>query len=506
MGLFLGALVAPSVVGLATNRQTRSIIAMAVVFGAAFILGGVGRFLGARSATALKRVRLGPVDSAFGVAVAVIATLFIAWFTAIVIENSNFTSLNAAIQQSRIVRAMDSLLPAPPAILARVKSFLASEGFPVVFAGLSPQASAPVTLPADAQVRAAVVTAGPSTLQVEGEGCGVIQEGSSFVVAPGLVVTNAHVVAGVHHVVVIDNGHGRDATPIWFDPELDVAVLRVPGLSEPALPVDTRTFGRGTSGVVLGYPGGGPFTYSPAGITNSFPATGLDIYGQNTTRREVYELQAEVRPGNSGGPLVASGDASGPANGTVIGLVFARSTSDPNVGLRPGPGPGDGRREPRRATELGGGHRELRRLSRRARMTPCRSRSRTTRSSGTRTPRRSSAPTARSTGCACRALTPRRVSPGSSATSGTAIWQMQPASDERLSRRRYRGDTLVLETEFETEGGVVRVVDCMPPARATRRSCGWSRASTAPSTCAWTSSCASTTARSSPGCAGSTGS
>jgi len=277
-------------------------------------------------------VRLGPIDSALGVAVAVVATLFIAWFTAIILENSNFTSLDAALQQSRIVRSMDSILPPPPTILARVKSFLAAEGFPVVFAGLSPQASAPVTLPADSQVRAAVVNAGPSTLQVQGEGCGVIQEGSSFVVAPDTVVTNAHVVAGVHHVSVVDKGRSRDAIPILFDPELDVAVLRVPGLSAPPLPVDTKTLGRGTSGVVLGYPGGGPFTYGAAGITNTFDATGLDIYGQHSTNREVYELDAEVRPGNSGGPLVASGDAAGPADGTVIGLVFARSTTDPNVG------------------------------------------------------------------------------------------------------------------------------------------------------------------------------
>jgi S1-C subfamily serine protease len=332
IGLFIGALLVPHVVGIVHGTTGRTLLAAAVIFGMAGLLSALGRYVGARSSTALRRVRLGPVDSALGVAVAVVATLFIVWFTAIILENSNFTSLDAALQQSRIVRSMDSLLPSPPTILARVKSFLASEGFPVVFAGLAPQASAPVTLPADAQVRAAVVNAGPSTLQVEGEGCGVIQEGSSFVVAPDTVATNAHVVAGVHHISVLDKGHSREATPILFDPELDVAVLRVPGLSAPPLPVDAKTFGRGTSGVVLGYPGGGPFTYGAAGITNAFEATGLDIYGQHTTNREVYELDAAVRPGNSGGPLVASGDTAGPANGTVIGLVFARSTTNPNVG------------------------------------------------------------------------------------------------------------------------------------------------------------------------------
>jgi uncharacterized membrane protein required for colicin V production len=212
LGLFLGALLAPHVIDLVRGTQARTFVAIVVVFGAAGLLSTLGRFVGARSSYALRRVRLGPLDATLGVAVAVVATLFIVWFAAILIENSSYTSLNAAIERSRIVQAMDDVLPKPPVILSRVKSFLESEGFPVVFAGLAPQASAPVTLPADTQVRAAVVSAGPSTLEVEGEGCGFIQEGSSFVVAPDLVVTNAHVVAGVRHVTVIDGGRSRAMT------------------------------------------------------------------------------------------------------------------------------------------------------------------------------------------------------------------------------------------------------------------------------------------------------
>jgi len=339
LGLFLGAVLAPYVIDLVRGSQARTFVAIVVVFGTAGVLSTVGRFLGARSSHALRRVRLGPLDATLGVAVGVVATLFIAWFAAILIENSSYTSLNAAVQRSRIVRAMDDILPKPPVILSRVKSFLESEGFPVVFAGLAPQASAPVALPADAQVRRAVVLSGPSTLQVEGEGCGFIQEGSSFVVAPDLLVTNAHVVAGVRHVMVIDGGRSRAATPILFDPELDLAVLRVPGLAEAPLAVDRQFLGRGTSGVVLGYPEGGPFAYSPAGITDAFVATGLDIYGRATTDRDVYELDANVLPGNSGGPLVASGDGPGLPNGTVIGLVFARSTTNSGVGYALAMGP-----------------------------------------------------------------------------------------------------------------------------------------------------------------------
>ena len=116
-----------------------------------------------------------------------------------------------------------------------------------------------------------------------------------------------------------------------FDPRLDIAVLRVRGLTDPALPVLSSVVGRGTTGVVLGYPGGGPLTARKAGVAAPFDAVGLDIYGGSQTTREIYQLDAVVQPGNSGGPLVASGD-SGIADGTVIGVVFARSTSNADVG------------------------------------------------------------------------------------------------------------------------------------------------------------------------------
>jgi S1-C subfamily serine protease len=334
LGLFLGALVAPPLVGLAKGRDARSIIAMVVVFGAAFLLGGVGRLFGARSASALRRVRLGAVDAAAGVAVAVVATLVAAWLVGSFLANSRFTTLDAAVDKSHILHAMDNILPPVPSVFARVESFLDSEGFPIVFSGLPPEAAPPVSLPTNPAVRAAVLKAQRSTVQIVGAGCGVIQEGSGFVVAPGLVVTNAHVVAGITHPVVIDGvGQHHAVTVLLFDPRLDLSVLRVPGLDEPALPVDTTTVARGTSGVVLGYPEGGPFDYKPAAVAASFQATGLDIYGKTQTLRQVYQIDALVQPGNSGGPLISSGDAAAHiADGTVIGVVFARSTINTDVG------------------------------------------------------------------------------------------------------------------------------------------------------------------------------
>jgi S1-C subfamily serine protease len=325
LGLFLGALLTPPIDRHVHGELSKTVVAALLVFGMAGLVGGLGRLVGAQSSSALQRLRLGPVDSAFGAVVAVFATLVAVWLVATMLVNSRYTNLNAAIKDSRIVRAMDSILPAPPSVFAHIESFLAKRGFPVVFTGLPPQTLGPVSLPSDAAVRAAVLAAGPSTVQVAGAGCGVIQEGSGFVVAPGYVVTNAHVVAGIDRPVVIDSTGRHNAYPVLFDPELDVALLRVPGLGDPALRVDTGTVGRGSTGAVLGYPEGGPFTYGSAGVEAAFQATGFDIYFRSQTTRYVYQLAAVVRPGNSGGPLVQP-------DGLVIGVVFARSTTDPTVG------------------------------------------------------------------------------------------------------------------------------------------------------------------------------
>jgi S1-C subfamily serine protease len=140
-----------------------------------------------------------------------------------------------------------------------------------------------------------------------------------------LVATNAHVVAGIDSPMVEDSAGRHPAAVVVFDPGLDFAVLRVRGLAAAPLPVATGLSPRGTVGAVLGYPGGGGFTASSAAILGEQAALGRDIYDSGLSRRDIYQLQAVVRPGNSGGPLVTP-------NGTVIGVVFAMSTSNPDVG------------------------------------------------------------------------------------------------------------------------------------------------------------------------------
>jgi S1-C subfamily serine protease len=324
-GLYLGALLASVTVRWAGAPTTKTAVALTTMVGAGFALGMVGRLLGARIAVRVHPGFARSVDAVLGTVVAVAAALVTFWLLASTLVNSSSVAVDSAILQSRVINDLNTVLPAPPSVFSQAQGFLTAEGFPPVFAALAPASAEPVALPSNSLLRSAVLEASPSTVKVEGYGCGVIQEGSGFVVAPGLVVTNAHVVAGIPQPLVQAGNHLAATKVVLFDPSFDLAVLRVPGLTARALTLDPSTVDRGTQAAVLGYPEGGPLTVDGAGVMALFEAQGRDIYGQSLTVRNVYEIDALVRPGNSGGPLVLP-------DGQVVGVVFSRSTVDTNVG------------------------------------------------------------------------------------------------------------------------------------------------------------------------------
>jgi S1-C subfamily serine protease len=139
------------------------------------------------------------------------------------------------------------------------------------------------------------------------------------------IATNAHVVAGVKSPKVVDSNGIHNTRVVWFDPDVDLAVLQVSNLAGKPLAVNSSEQGGNTPGVVLGYPGGGDFNAQPAAIIDHFTALGRNIYGQGATTRDVYSLKAQIIPGNSGGPLIGS-------DGQVLGIVFATSTTYNDVG------------------------------------------------------------------------------------------------------------------------------------------------------------------------------
>ncbi|MGB2710431.1 MAG: trypsin-like peptidase domain-containing protein, partial [Conexibacter sp.] len=168
-----------------------------------------------------------------------------------------------------------------------------------------------------------VRAAAPGVVRVLGTACGLGVEGSGWVAAPGLVVTNAHVVAGEHDTVVQARGSGPGlaARVVRFDPRNDVAVLRVEGLAAVSLPLAEQP-GAGTAGAILGYPLNGPFDVEAARIGATRTVISQDAYGRGPLRRSVTPLRGRVRSGNSGGPIV---DASG----RVLTTVFAATTGSP---------------------------------------------------------------------------------------------------------------------------------------------------------------------------------
>ena len=325
LGLLLGAVLSVALVGSSRSQTVRTSVTMALVLGLSITLGIAGRVVGRWSNAMLRRHHLGPLDSGLGVAVAVVAVLLSAWLVGNLVVAGQYAWLGSALQRSDILRSVDQALPPVPSVFSRVQSFLSARGFPPVFTALAPPVAAPVRVPTAAQAAAIAGGAGYSTVKVLGAACGSLQEGSGFVAAPGLVVTNAHVVAGEAQTQVVVGSARYAATTVLFDPSFDLAVLRTDAPLGPPLAIDAGPVGRGTEGAVLGYPEDGPLAVGAAGVTAVLTAQGRDIYNVGLVVRSVYQVQAVVRPGNSGGPLV------GP-RGEVVGVVFSRSTTDPTVG------------------------------------------------------------------------------------------------------------------------------------------------------------------------------
>jgi len=325
LGLSVGALVA---VALITSMQPGALktgVTLTLVLGPAVLFGLVGREVGDWGNMTLERWHLDAVDAVLGVVVAVCAVLVSAWLVANVVAEAPASWLGSEIQGSGVLGTVDNVMPPIPSVFADVQSFLATPGFPSVFAALAPSTSSSVAAPSrhDADALAAADTG--SVVKVLGQACGFLQEGSGFVVGPGLVVTNAHVVAGESTIKINEAAGTFDATPVLYDPTYDLAVLRTNAPLGRALPLSSSVASRGASAAVVGYPKDGPLTVSPAAVDGVLTAQGRDIYSQGTVVRQVYQLNTAVEPGNSGGPVI------GPS-GQVIGVVFSRSTVTSDVG------------------------------------------------------------------------------------------------------------------------------------------------------------------------------
>jgi S1-C subfamily serine protease len=275
--------------------------------------------LGWRLRGKLRAPGLAAADGLLGAALTACAGLGVCWVLGAVAVHSAGGELRAEVQRSTILRELNELLPPSGPLLNVIARF---DPFPRV---TGPEAQVPAprsAIAADADVRAA----GASVVKVLGTACGLGVEGSGWVAGPGLVVTNAHVVAGQDDTRVLLRGRepGLPAGAVAFDPRNDLAVLRVPGLGAPALSI-AREPRVGASAAILGFPLNGPYDVRAARVGQTRTVLSQDAYGRGPLQRQITSLRGLVRSGNSGGPVV---DASG----RVVTTVFAASTSGPRGG------------------------------------------------------------------------------------------------------------------------------------------------------------------------------
>jgi S1-C subfamily serine protease len=285
----------------------------------------IGFLLGHKFGNFAKRVRLGKLDQVLGAGFGAVITLVSFWLIGSLLTQGPSREVARALRKSTLLRAMNQSLPDPPNVLAYLRQYLDTSGFPQVFVNLPPEAGRPVDLPPRGIERQMSGRAGPSTVRIEAPACGGTQLGSGWIASPDTVVTNAHVVAGATDVSVIELSQTLSATVVLFDPDKDLAVLHVEGLTQEPLDLVTEEQERGQPGVTMGYPGGGALTVHRAAVQAVYDARGRDIYGQDEVTREVYEVRSPVRKGDSGGPFVLR-------SGDVAGVVFAASTTDPQLG------------------------------------------------------------------------------------------------------------------------------------------------------------------------------
>jgi uncharacterized membrane protein required for colicin V production len=312
-------------------EQPARAIATIVFLGAFVLLGeALGSTVGAHVSHGMRNVGLRPLDAVGGAIVGVLHIVLLVWLIGGMIAAGMAPGLGSVARDSVALRTIEDRLPPASIIAGRLLTMLDTTGLPPLFEGLGLTPAPPLELPADSEVRALAESAIRSSAKVSSTGCGVVAVGSGFFVSPEHVVTNAHVVAGGDDVAVTLGDVSFTATVVAFDPDADLALLHTVGTNAPALELMTGRPGRGSTGVVLGFPGGGELTVEPATVTASFEIGGPDIYGDGFAHHSVVEMRSNIQRGNSGGPLVVE-------PGVVGGVVFGGSRSAPDVGYAIGP-------------------------------------------------------------------------------------------------------------------------------------------------------------------------
>jgi S1-C subfamily serine protease len=327
-----GAIATPSIQSLISSNAfgfKPTIGLTSIILGASlgmFLFGILGSFL---------RVVLLPfpfmktIDSLIGFGLAIVAVASISSTLSSAAQVIPNKTVNNLFSQSQIISQIDQYLPERFKNAAqKIQNVITDSPLPEVFKSLVESRITPTQLESDVAIPEIVTKSVASTVRIDGiaESCSAAMVGTGFIVSPERVITNAHVVAGVKEpVITLFNSQTQlGGRVIAIDRKKDIAIIFVPGLTGEKLtfigPVTPNEIG-----FVVGYPNGGNLRTMPVSVTSEFESIGTDIDGNGETRRDVIVFGGDVKPGNSGGPLLND-------QGQVLGVVFAADAENKNTG------------------------------------------------------------------------------------------------------------------------------------------------------------------------------
>ncbi len=330
VGLLLGGLagiwLAPTALGDATPSILVSLAAVFIVIVCASLGQALFQVGGARLRDKIRWQPVRALDAIGGAVLSGAAALLVAWALGVALSGSGLRGITPLVRDSKVLAEVNRVLPTEAGSkLSAFNDVVGTTFFPRYLEPFAPERIVPVgpgphrmlTDP-DVQRAAADVVRIRSTNR-----CHQGIEGSGFVYAPDRVMTNAHVVAGVATPLVDVHGTSVSAKIVYYNPDLDIAVLAVPTGTIRPLRFASATSGEGIA--ILGFPQNGPYDVQVGRVRADQRLRSPDIYGHGTVIREVLSLRGLIRPGNSGGPVVDSA-------GRVVGMVFAASVTDNDTG------------------------------------------------------------------------------------------------------------------------------------------------------------------------------
>jgi S1-C subfamily serine protease len=333
VGLGFGAWLGKTLIEIVSGASTETSLIRTGLSAATLFIGigigsAIGGFIGRRLRNIFSWSPIRALDNFSGATLSLLAWSIVFWLLATTLLAAPVSSFTNTVSQSKVLNFLEQYMPMSIRDgVESVRIYVSDSGLPEGIANvlLAPSVEPPEVTSVDAP---AVLAALNSVVKVEGtaQECGTRLSGSGFVVGPDLIITNAHVVAGVDNPTLRVKGKGKafEGIVVYFDPARDIAIIRTKDFPSVALRI-SEPLTRADTAVVAGFPGGGPLTLIPARVRSISVSNGTDIYGKAPVTREIYAISADIKQGDSGAPMFA-------LDGTVAGLVFASSATDADTG------------------------------------------------------------------------------------------------------------------------------------------------------------------------------